>query len=745
MRPFEPGDPGLVGGLWLSGRLGEGPLGVVFLGQQADGTRVAVKLLHAHLTEDPAVWEAYQRAMEELTGLSVPHTARAMSTGLVGARPFLMSEYVEGIPLPDIPEPFSAAELERLAVRTATALAGLHAAGVPHGALRPSNVIMSAQGAVLTDFGLTPDREAALAADPADWARLVQAAAGDQELPPRLRTLTEACLSAVPPSAAELLRQLTAPTSDPGVTVAELAAPPAAFGRPATEPESPAAEPAPGAATGSWEVPPPQPAPGTSWEVPAAFSGPAGETPPASDASWQVPPAPNGSGEIPTTASSASWEIQAAGNNPEGVSPTASSASWDVPLTSNGSGAIPSTASSASWDVPLSPNGSEGVPPGASWEIPAAGNDSGAVPTAASSASWDVQPAASGGGWEVPPVELQAPPYASSGEGVPGQPPAPQNELMATAFDAPLGAPTGNGTAPSPAVDQTMIDSASGAPVPGWGMETRVEPLPMPGVPAGPVNGQAPPVPAGPPVPAFDAPPPWAGERSGGRGAKRPLLVVAASVTVALLLIGVFAMTRGGGEGPPRPVAAKTGVPSTDQPTGTPTEQPTASPSAPVKSQKNAGSPTPKPSKTADPTPETPAKPRKPPRNLLANGGFEGGFGKWQPRSVTFLGAKAAHSGGRAVLLTAGNGYDSAVEYVVTGLKPNTSYQVVGWVTSNAGATFIGAKDFGPTSSYVSSTSKKWTRLAVNFKTGKGTTARIYCWREAPGTGGCDDMALHRR
>jgi len=65
-----------------------------------------------------------------------------------------------------------------------------------------------------------------------DWARLIQAAAGGQELPPRLNTLVEACLSAVPPSAAELLRQLTAPTSDPSVTLAEPAAPPAAFGHP---------------------------------------------------------------------------------------------------------------------------------------------------------------------------------------------------------------------------------------------------------------------------------------------------------------------------------------------------------------------------------------------------------------------------------------------------------------------------------------------------------------------------------
>ncbi|GAA2718179.1 protein kinase domain-containing protein [Actinocorallia aurantiaca] len=614
MRPFEPGDPGLVGGLWLSGRLGEGPLGVVFLGQQADGTKVAVKLLHAHLTEDPAIWESYQGAMEAVVRISVPNTARALSTGLVGARPFLMSEYVEGIPLPDIPEPFSAAELERLAVRTATALAGLHAAGIPHGALRPSNVIMSAQGAVLTDYGLTPGGGRALSADLPDWARLVQSAAGEQELPPRLRTLTEACLSAVPPSASELLRQLTAPSSDPGVTVAELAAPPAAFGRPAPEPEIPAED-------GPQDLVPPRP---------------------------EEPEAPRI--ELTVTA----------------------------------------------FDSPLGP------PPMAS------------------------DPA-------NPVVVAAAMPAADQ-----------------TVFDP----------VSPPVAEQTMFDSVSppSASGSGWAMETRVEPMPGALAEPGPMAGPGPmaepafgvpeaaPLPQ-PPAPSFDVPPPWAGEGSDGRGAKRSLLVVAASVTVALLLVGVFAVTRGGGEADPQPVAAKTGIAATEQPTAepAPTEQPSEIPTAPAKSQKNGGSPTPKPKKTATPTPTPSKKKPKPPRNLLTNNGFESGFGKWEPRAATFIGAKAAHSGKRAVLLQAGNGYDAAVEYVATGLKPNTAYVVVGWVTADVGATFIGAKDFGPESRYVSSGSKKWTRLSVTFKTGGGTTARIYCWRDVPGNGACDDMALYRR
>jgi len=46
--PLQAGDPGQIGPFRLLGRLGEGGMGRVFLGESRGGRRVAVKVVHPH-------------------------------------------------------------------------------------------------------------------------------------------------------------------------------------------------------------------------------------------------------------------------------------------------------------------------------------------------------------------------------------------------------------------------------------------------------------------------------------------------------------------------------------------------------------------------------------------------------------------------------------------------------------------------------------------------------------------------
>ena len=46
MEALQPGDPGMVGHYRLTGRLGEGGMGRVYLGLSPGGRQVAVKLIH---------------------------------------------------------------------------------------------------------------------------------------------------------------------------------------------------------------------------------------------------------------------------------------------------------------------------------------------------------------------------------------------------------------------------------------------------------------------------------------------------------------------------------------------------------------------------------------------------------------------------------------------------------------------------------------------------------------------------
>src|SRR5690606_17925763 len=72
-------------------------------------------------------------------------------------RPYIASEYVPGPTLREAVEkdgPRTGADLERLAVATATALAAVHGAGIEHRDLKPGNVLLAPDGPRVIDFGI---------------------------------------------------------------------------------------------------------------------------------------------------------------------------------------------------------------------------------------------------------------------------------------------------------------------------------------------------------------------------------------------------------------------------------------------------------------------------------------------------------------------------------------------------------------------------------------------------------------
>jgi eukaryotic-like serine/threonine-protein kinase len=154
LAPLTPDDPAELGGYRLTGRIGEGGQGVVYLAEGPSGERVAVKVLS---TGDPETRARLRRELEALEGIASFCTARVLDAAVSGPRPYVVSEYVDG---PSLSErvrahgPLRDGEIERLAVGTATAQAAIHATGIVHRDFKPANVLLGPDGPRVVDFGI---------------------------------------------------------------------------------------------------------------------------------------------------------------------------------------------------------------------------------------------------------------------------------------------------------------------------------------------------------------------------------------------------------------------------------------------------------------------------------------------------------------------------------------------------------------------------------------------------------------
>ncbi|MFG1696595.1 PASTA domain-containing protein [Nonomuraea sp. NPDC049309] len=152
-QPLRTGDPRRLGDYELTGRLGEGGQGAVFLGSRG-GERYAVKLLHGPVGDERAV---FLREVELAKQVARFCTAQVIDAGFDEGRAYIVSEYVDGHSLHRevmLTGPRSGGALERLAVGTATALVAIHRAGIVHRDFKPQNVLLGPDGPRVIDFGL---------------------------------------------------------------------------------------------------------------------------------------------------------------------------------------------------------------------------------------------------------------------------------------------------------------------------------------------------------------------------------------------------------------------------------------------------------------------------------------------------------------------------------------------------------------------------------------------------------------
>ncbi|MFD0310287.1 protein kinase [Streptomyces sp. NPDC127119] len=164
MYPLQDSDPTNMGRYRLLGRLGSGGMGSVYLGRTPGGRPAAVKVINAHLQYDPAALQRFRREVETLGTIRNAFTA-ALIDAEVDSPPFWMAtEYVPGPTLADAVAaagPFPVDLGRAVLAALAEGLADVHVHGVLHRDIKPQNVILSATGPQLIDFGIARSEDMA--------------------------------------------------------------------------------------------------------------------------------------------------------------------------------------------------------------------------------------------------------------------------------------------------------------------------------------------------------------------------------------------------------------------------------------------------------------------------------------------------------------------------------------------------------------------------------------------------------
>jgi hypothetical protein len=164
VRALQPADPRLIGPYRLVGQLGSGGMGRVFLAMSAGGRPVAVKMIRAELAADPDFRSRFSREVAAARRVNGLFTALVVDADVDAQIPWLATAYVAGPSLAETVKdhgPLSARSVLALAAGLAEGLSAIHSAGVVHGDLKPSNVLLAEDGPRVIDFGISHAAETA--------------------------------------------------------------------------------------------------------------------------------------------------------------------------------------------------------------------------------------------------------------------------------------------------------------------------------------------------------------------------------------------------------------------------------------------------------------------------------------------------------------------------------------------------------------------------------------------------------
>ena len=163
--PLSPGTR--LGPYEIQAPLGAGGMGEVYKARDTRLDRtVAIKVLPAHVADDPDLRERFEREAKTISSLNHPHICTLHDIGEHDGRPFIAMELLEGQVLSQriASHAIRIEQVVEWVRQVADGLAAAHAKGIAHRDIKPGNIfIATGESAKVLDFGLaktsSPGRE----------------------------------------------------------------------------------------------------------------------------------------------------------------------------------------------------------------------------------------------------------------------------------------------------------------------------------------------------------------------------------------------------------------------------------------------------------------------------------------------------------------------------------------------------------------------------------------------------------
>src|ERR1039457_2687506 len=156
-----------VGPYKIISAAGAGGMGEVYRGRDTRLDRtVAIKILPAHLSDNPEAKQRFDREARAISSLNHPNICTLYDVGHQAGMDYLVMEYLEGETLADRLRkgPLPVEQVLKYGIEICEGLEKAHRSGVVHRDLKPGNIMLTKTGAKLMDFGLA---KASVAGSPA--------------------------------------------------------------------------------------------------------------------------------------------------------------------------------------------------------------------------------------------------------------------------------------------------------------------------------------------------------------------------------------------------------------------------------------------------------------------------------------------------------------------------------------------------------------------------------------------------